>query len=133
MGAGQSSMGDFRGNWRRPCPASHILGIECRSCRRGCRNPLSHDRIQGLCGYLQRPSLRVGRIKGHHKLGDFTDRRLLPAVRTCISFSARLEDLSQRLACTRSLLRTRVDTALSRQTRDLLAFLDRRTELQLRL
>ncbi len=30
-------------------------------------------------------------------------------------------------------MRTRVDTALSRQNRDLLAFMDRRTDLQLRL
>ena len=83
-----------------------------------------HDRLK---------SLRVERIKGQQTLGDFTDRRLLPAVRTCISFSARLEDLSQRAAWTSSLLRTRVDTALSVQNRDLLASMDRRTDLQLRL
>ncbi|WP_447760103.1 DUF3422 family protein [Sphingopyxis panaciterrae] len=85
---------------------------------------ISHDRLAGL---------RVGRVQGYQTLADFTDRRLLPAVRTCISFSARLEDLSQRLAWTSSLMRTRVDTALSRQNRDLLASMDRRTDLQLRL
>jgi uncharacterized membrane-anchored protein len=78
-------------------------------------------------------SLRIGRIPGYQTLADFTDRRLLPAVRTCISFSARLEDLSQRVAWTTSLLRTRVDTSLSQQNRDLLASMDRRTYLQLRL
>jgi uncharacterized membrane-anchored protein len=83
-----------------------------------------HDRLE---------SLRVGRIKGQQTLGDFTDRRLLPAVRTCVSFSARLEDLSQRAAWASSLMRTRVDTALSMQNRDLLASMDRRTDLQLRL
>ena len=83
-----------------------------------------HDRLE---------SLRVGRIKGQQTLGDFTDRRLLPAVRTCVSFSARLEDLSQRAAWASSLMRTRVDTALSLQNRDLLASMDRRTDLQLRL
>jgi uncharacterized membrane-anchored protein len=85
---------------------------------------ISQDRLQ---------SLRVGRVRGYQTLGDFTDRRLLPAVRTCISFSGRLEDLSQRVAWTSALLRTRVDTALSRQNRDLLASMDRRTDLQLRL
>lgn len=85
---------------------------------------ISHDRLE---------SLRIGRVKGYPTLADFTDRRLLPAVRTCISFSARLEDLSQRLAWTSALLRTRVDTALSTQNRDLLASMDRRTRLQLRL
>lgn len=83
-----------------------------------------HDRLE---------SLRVRRIKGQQTLGDFTDRRLLPAVRTCVSFSARLEDLSQRAAWASSLMRTRVDTALSMQNRDLLASMDRRTDLQLRL
>lgn len=78
-------------------------------------------------------SLRVHRVQGYQTLGDFTDRRLLPAVRTCVSFSVRLEDLSQRLAWTSSLLRTRVDTAVSQQNRDLLASMDRRTDLQLRL
>jgi uncharacterized membrane-anchored protein len=85
---------------------------------------ISQDRLQ---------SLRVGRVRGYQTLGDFTDRRLLPAVRTCVSFSERLEDLSQRVAWTSALLRTRVDTALSRQNRDLLASMDRRTDLQLRL
>lgn len=78
-------------------------------------------------------SLRVGRIEGQQTLGDFTDRRLLPAVRTCVSFSARLEDLSQRAAWASSLMRTRVETALSIQNRDLLASMDRRTDLQLQL
>lgn len=78
-------------------------------------------------------ALRVDRIKGFPTLADFSDRRLLPAVRTCVSFSARLEDLSQRLEWTSSLLRTRIDTALSIQNRDLLASMDRRTHLQLRL
>ena len=78
-------------------------------------------------------ALRIGRVDGQQTLGDFTDRRLLPAVRTCISFSARLEDLSQRAAWASSLMRTRVDTALSMQNRDLLASMDRRTDLQLRL
>lgn len=78
-------------------------------------------------------SLRVTRVPGHQTLGDFTERRLLPAVRTCMSFSSRLEVLSQRLSWTSSLLRTRVDTALSVQNRDLLQSMNRRTALQLHL
>ncbi len=108
--------------------SADLAGVVAATCYRTTASKayadISSDRLE---------SLRVGRIKGHQTLGDFTDRRLLPAVRTCISFSARLEDLSQRLACTSSLLRTRVDTALSRQNRNLLAFMDRRTDLQLRL
>ena len=51
-------------------------------------------------------SLNIGAVRGHQTLADFTERRLMPAVRTCDSFSARLEDLSQRAAWTSELLRT---------------------------
>lgn len=78
-------------------------------------------------------SLRIGAVRGYQTLGDFTERRLIPAVRTCDSFSARLEDLSQRAAWTSALLRTRIDIALSKQNRDLLVSMDRRATVQLRL
>ena len=78
-------------------------------------------------------SLDVTPLPGHQTLTEFTDRRLVPAVRTCETVSGRLEDLSQRAAWTSSLLRTRIDTALARQNRDLLESMDRRTRLQLRL
>ncbi len=77
--------------------------------------------------------LRIGAVAGHQSLDDFTERRLMPAVRTCDSFTSRLEDLSQRAAWTSELLRTRIDIALAKQNRDLLASMDRRTDLQLRL
>lgn len=78
-------------------------------------------------------SLRIGGVRGYQTLADFTERRLVPAVRTCNSFSARLEDLSQRAAWTSELLRTRIDIALSKQNRDLLLSMDRRATVQLRL
>ena len=78
-------------------------------------------------------SLKIGAVRGHQTLADFTERRLTPAVRTCESFSARLENLSQRAAWTSELLRTRIDIALAKQNRDLLTSMDRRTDLQLRL
>ena len=78
-------------------------------------------------------ALKVGAVRGYQTLADFTERRLMPAVRTCDSFSARLEDLSQRAAWTSELLRTRIDIALAKQNRDLLTSMDRRTHLQLRL
>ncbi|MEG3086799.1 DUF3422 domain-containing protein [Sphingomonas sp. PB4P5] len=85
---------------------------------------LSTDRLASLC---------IGAVRGYQTLADFTERRLVPAVRTCASFSARLEDLSQRAAWTSELLRTRIDIALSKQNRDLLLSMDRRAKLQLRL
>jgi uncharacterized membrane-anchored protein len=78
-------------------------------------------------------SLKIDGVRGHQTLLDFTERRLLPAVRTCDSFSTRLEDISQRAAWTSGLLRTRVEIALAMQNRDLLTSMDRRTHLQLRL
>lgn len=78
-------------------------------------------------------ALHIGAVRGFQTLADFTERRLMPAVRTCESFSLRLEDLSQRAAWTSELLRTRIDTALSKQNRDLLTSMDRRATLQLRL
>jgi len=78
-------------------------------------------------------SLHIGGVRGYQSLDDFTERRLIPAVRTCDSFSARLDDLSRRAAWTSDLLRTRIDIALARQNRDLLSSMDRRTDLQLRL
>lgn len=77
--------------------------------------------------------LDVAPVRGYGSLDDFTERRLLPATRTCDAFTRRLEDLSQRTAWTSAMLRTRVDTALARRNRDLLASMDRRTGLQLRL
>jgi uncharacterized membrane-anchored protein len=85
---------------------------------------LSAERLAGM---------EVSKVKGSPTLADFTERRLRPAMRTCESFSDRLDDLSQRAAWTSSLLRTRVDTALARQNRDLLHSMDRRTQVQLRL
>lgn len=78
-------------------------------------------------------SLNIAPVSGHQSLDDFTERRLMPAVRTCDSFSQRLDDLSQRAAWTSELLRTRIDIALAKQNRDLLTSMDRRTQLQLRL
>lgn len=77
--------------------------------------------------------LSVAPVRGYRSLDDFTERRLLPAMRTCDAFTRRLEDLSRRAAWTSDLLRTRIDTALARRNRDLLASMDRRTGLQLRL
>lgn len=85
---------------------------------------LSLDRLE---------TLGIGAVPGYQTLADFTERRLTPAVRTCDSFSARLDDLSQRAAWTSELLRTRIDIALAKQNRDLLASMDTRTHLQLRL
>ena len=72
-------------------------------------------------------------IVGYQTLEDFTERRLLPATRTCASFTARLEALSVRIERATSLLRTQIEMALQAQNAALLQSMDRNTERQLRL
>lgn len=77
--------------------------------------------------------LRESQIEGYQTIGEFLDRRLGPAMRTCASVSDRLGDLSRRATRAANLLRTRVDFALERQNQNLLHSMDRRAKLQLRL
>jgi len=60
-------------------------------------------------------------------------RRFLPAVGTCATTSQRLHELSERVAQASALLSTRVSIARERQNQALLASMDRRARLQLRL
>jgi len=78
-------------------------------------------------------SLEVQRVRGFLTLTDFTDRRLTPAVRTCESFVGRTRDLLERASWVSALLRTRIETTLESQNRDLLASMNRRALAQLRL
>ena len=97
------------------------------------RYRMNATRAYGQISKDRLDSLAIGAVRGYQTLADFTERRLMPALRTCDSFSARLEDLSQRAAWASELLRTRIDIALAKQNRDLLTSMDRRTHLQLRL
>jgi uncharacterized membrane-anchored protein len=78
-------------------------------------------------------SIREERIPGYGSVEGFLGRRMKPALRTCDSVERRLSDLSQKLARTANLLRTRVDIELESQNRDLLDSMNRRARLQLRL
>lgn len=77
--------------------------------------------------------LREQRIHDLQTMGNFLERRMAPAMRTCASVAQRLEGLARRVARTANLLRTRVDVALEAQNRDLLSAMNQRTQLQLRL
>ncbi len=77
--------------------------------------------------------LRESRLEGYQQFGEFMDRRLAPAMRTCMSVSERLDVLSKRIARAGQMLRTRVDIQLEAQNRDLLRSMDRRAQMQLRL
>ena len=77
--------------------------------------------------------LREQRLPGVQTIDEFMTRRFRPAVDTCQTVSQRLHDLSERVAQASGLLRTRVEIARERQNQILLASMDRRARLQLRL
>jgi uncharacterized membrane-anchored protein len=77
--------------------------------------------------------LREKRLPGIQPIEEFMARRFTPAVATCNTVSQRLHGLSERVAQVSALLSTRVDIARERQNQALLASMDRRAKLQLRL
>ncbi|MBV5297130.1 MAG: DUF3422 domain-containing protein [Rhodoferax sp.] len=77
--------------------------------------------------------LREKAIPGTQMIGEFMQRRLSPAMATVAATERRLASLSERVARTSDLLRTRVDIATELQNQQLLEKLGRGQELQLRL
>ena len=77
--------------------------------------------------------LREERFKGRQTFGEFMTRRYEPAMRTVKSSEARLKSMADRAMRAGELLRTRVDVERSAQNQALLASMDRRADLQLRL
>ncbi|MCW4113583.1 DUF3422 family protein [Aurantimonas sp. MSK8Z-1] len=78
-------------------------------------------------------SLAEAPIAGFESWSGFLQRRVGPALRTCRSLEERQIALSEKLARAANLLRTRIDVELEHQNRDLLASMNRRAQVQLRL
>lgn len=72
-------------------------------------------------------------IPGVQTLSEFMDRRFQPAMGTCIWTQRRLRELSDRISRTTQTLRTRIEFVNEQQTKKLLASMDQRARLQLRL
>lgn len=72
-------------------------------------------------------------IEGFLTLEEFTERRLLPAARTCATFARRLESLSVRIERATSLLRTRIEISVEEQNVALLQSMNRSSVRQVRL
>ena len=77
--------------------------------------------------------LREERLSGLQTFGEFMERRLAPAMRTCRAVTERQEVLSARVARATELLSTRVEISSERQSHALLESMNRRAILQLRL
>ncbi|MDZ7651436.1 MAG: DUF3422 domain-containing protein [Burkholderiaceae bacterium] len=76
---------------------------------------------------------REQRIGDLRTLGGFLSRRLAPAMNSCAAAERRQEELSARIERASALLRTRVDVAREEQNQQLLAAMERRGKVALRL
>lgn len=72
-------------------------------------------------------------VPGHNTWRGFLQRRVAPAMRTCRSVEERQANLSRKLTRATTLLRTWIDVEVEKQNRDLLASMNNRARLQLRL
>lgn len=72
-------------------------------------------------------------VPGYDTWAGFLKRRVAPAMRTCRSVEERQANLSRKLTRATTLLRTWVDVEVEKQNRDLLASMNNRARLQLRL
>lgn len=78
-------------------------------------------------------ALREERFMGRQGFHEFMMRRYEPAMRTVKSTENRLQTMSARAIRASELLRTRVDVERSAQNQEILASMDKRADLQLRL
>jgi uncharacterized membrane-anchored protein len=72
-------------------------------------------------------------IIGVQTPSEFMERRFEPAMRTCRWTQRRLQELSDRVSRTTQILRTRIEFMTERQNQELLASMNRRAQLQLKL
>ncbi|AKM11871.1 membrane protein [Croceicoccus naphthovorans] len=77
--------------------------------------------------------LQIRPCAGFQSLTDFTQRRFLPAVRTCAAHRQRAETLSDRTGQFVALFRTRIETRIENQNGRLLHSMDRSIATQLRM
>ena len=77
--------------------------------------------------------LREERFDGRQTFAEFMMRRFDPAMRTVKAVEGQLRTMAERAERAANLLRTRVDVERSAQNQELLASMDRRADLQLRL
>lgn len=78
-------------------------------------------------------ALEEAPVPGYDTWAGFLQRRVAPAMRTCRSVEERQANLSRKLTRATTLLRTWVDVEVEKQNRDLLASMNNRARLQLRL
>jgi uncharacterized membrane-anchored protein len=98
----------------------------------------THSRFSASSAYFALVDRRIQeigevRLTGMQTIGEFMDRRLTPARGTCEWAARRQEALSQRVSRISSLLRTRVEIEQQQSSQALLASMNQRQDLQLKL
>jgi uncharacterized membrane-anchored protein len=78
-------------------------------------------------------SLNVQPVANYQSLTDFTERRLVPASRTCSVFRQRLSHIAERISGVMHTLDVRIDSRIKAQNLSLMQSMERSTQLQLRL
>tara|TARA_B100000678_G_scaffold259300_1_gene239437 strand:+ start:187 stop:1434 length:1248 start_codon:yes stop_codon:yes gene_type:complete len=110
-----------------------ILAGEVAHLRDGISFRLSATRAYGQVASDRLASLGASTLDDFQSLTEFTNRRLLPALRTCENFTARIGDLAMRIEQATGLLRARIETRLNVQSGELLRSLGKTASHQLRL
>jgi uncharacterized membrane-anchored protein len=78
-------------------------------------------------------SLDVRPVANHQSLTEFTERRLVPASRTCSVFRQRLGHIAERISGVMHTLDVRIDSRIKAQNLVLMQSMERSTQLQFRL
>jgi uncharacterized membrane-anchored protein len=98
----------------------------------------THSRFSASAAYFELVDKRITEINevvlpGMQTIGEFMDRRLSPARSTCEWATRRQDSLSQRVSRISNLLRTRVEIEQQQSSQALLATMNARQDLQLKL
>jgi uncharacterized membrane-anchored protein len=98
----------------------------------------THSRFSASAAYFELVDKRIDdiaetRLEGLQTIREFMDRRLTPARSTCEWAQRRQDALSQRVSRISSLLRTRVEIEQQQSSQALLATMNQRQDLQLKL
>ncbi len=98
----------------------------------------THSRFSASAAYFELVDTRIediaeSRLAGMQTIREFMDRRLSPARSTCEWAARRQDALSQRVSRMSNLLRTRVEIEQQQSSQALLATMNQRQDLQLKL
>ena len=78
-------------------------------------------------------ALNIQPVANYQNLTEFTERRLIPASRSCSVFLKRLDRIAERISRVMHTLDVRIDTRIKAQNLSLTQSMEKSTQLQLRL